>query len=135
MIQRNYSIFLPWLAAIQLSFLDTSSELSAQAYLRSSYPQGFETAKQVKNVEPSVVSIRTYVSQSGQDYCRVGSGFIYNSDGYIVTRESVILGGDSIIVTLTDGRDSRAWVVHHDEVTEMALLKIAIDDLFPIPLI
>jgi len=64
----------------------------------------------------------------------VGTGFIYNTDGYIITRGSVIAGGDSIIVTLTDGRQRGAWTVHLDEVTEMALLKISIDELLPIPM-
>ena len=107
--------------------------------LSSSYsavgnPQERDTARFIKKAQASVVSIRTFVPKSRKGLCRVGSGFIYHKDGFIVTRQSVVDGEDSVVVTLTDGRQETAWVVYRDKATEMALLKLPYDNLRPIPL-
>ena len=59
----------------------------------------------------------------------VGSGFIVESDGYIVTNNHVIAGADSVTVRLNDDRQFDAEVVGYDEKTDLALLKIEADDL------
>jgi S1-C subfamily serine protease len=61
-----------------------------------------------------------------------GSGVIVDQDGYILTNRHVILGGESISVTLSDGRQLSAEVVGSDALTDLALLKIQADDLLPI---
>ena len=86
----------------------------------------------MKRAQASIVSVQTYVSQKGEAFWRVGTGFIYDADGFVVTRRSVIQGGDSIVVTLTDGRYGRAWVVYDDESTGTALLKLPFEDLIPV---
>ena len=98
------------------------------------YPQEKNTASFIRKAQASVVSIQTFASKSKKGFCRVGSGFIYNEAGFVVTLQSVINGGDSIVVTLTDGRQETAWVVYQDKDTEMALLKLPYDDIHPIPL-
>jgi len=134
MIQRNWSVFFPWLTFVEFTVINGAAAIWAQEVRSVSVPQSFEEAKLVRNVQASVVSVQTFVSESRQEYCRVGSGFIYDEDGYIVTRGSVIQGCDSIFVTLADGRRGSAWVVHHDEAFEVALLKIPFGDLDPIPM-
>ena len=59
----------------------------------------------------------------------VGSGFIIDSDGYIVTNNHVVAGADSVTVRLNDDRQFNAEVVGYDEKTDLALLKIDADDL------
>lgn len=59
----------------------------------------------------------------------VGSGFIIDGDGYIVTNNHVIADADSISVRLSDDRQFSADVVGTDEKTDLALLKIDADDL------
>lgn len=53
-----------------------------------------------------------------------GSGFIISRDGYILTNEHVIKGGDTIKVTLPDGRVFNAKLVGKDYKFDIALLKI-----------
>ena len=86
-------------------------------------------AEWLKTVKSSVVSIQLYVSEQTEEYCRVGSGFVYNQEGWIVTRSSIIQDSDSIVVTLSDGRNSPAWIIYCDEVTEIALLKVPFSNL------
>ncbi|MDD5394196.1 MAG: trypsin-like peptidase domain-containing protein [Thiothrix sp.] len=54
-----------------------------------------------------------------------GSGFVFSSDGYIVTDYHVIDGADEVRVKLSDGRELPATIVGSDERTDIALLKVA----------
>ncbi|HEX4302922.1 MAG TPA: DegQ family serine endoprotease [Rhizomicrobium sp.] len=54
----------------------------------------------------------------------LGSGFIIDPSGYIVTNNHVIEGADQISVTLNDGRTLPAKLIGRDEKTDLALLKV-----------
>ncbi|MDL2338358.1 MAG: DegQ family serine endoprotease [Pseudomonadota bacterium] len=54
----------------------------------------------------------------------VGSGFILNADGYVMTNAHVIDGAEEVFVTLTDKREFRARVIGADKRTDVALVKI-----------
>jgi serine protease Do len=53
-----------------------------------------------------------------------GSGFIFESDGYIITNHHVIDGADQIIVRLADRREFEAELIGSDPLSDVALLKI-----------
>ncbi|WP_414674822.1 DegQ family serine endoprotease [Limnobacter sp.] len=59
----------------------------------------------------------------------VGSGFIIDPNGYVLTNHHVIEGADNIYVTLTDKREFKAKVIGSDKRTDVALLKIDGKDL------
>lgn len=59
----------------------------------------------------------------------LGSGVILSPQGYIVTNNHVIQGADSIVVALRDGREAVAEVMGTDPETDLAVLKITMDDL------
>jgi serine protease Do len=61
----------------------------------------------------------------------LGSGFIINADGLIVTNHHVIEGADEIKATLNDGSKYSAKVLGHDAKTDLALLKIEADKPLP----
>src|SRR5579875_2381713 len=54
----------------------------------------------------------------------MGSGFIIDPRGYILTNDHVIEGADKITVTLSDRRPFIAKVIGNDAKTDIALLKI-----------
>ena len=54
----------------------------------------------------------------------LGSGFIIESDGYILTNHHVIDGADEIIVTMHDRKELKAEVIGSDKRTDVALLKV-----------
>jgi len=53
-----------------------------------------------------------------------GSGFIVNSDGYILTNTHVVANADEVTVRLTDRREFPAKVIGADERTDVAVIKI-----------
>jgi len=61
----------------------------------------------------------------------LGSGFIIDSSGYIVTNHHVIAGADEITVRLYDDTSLKATLVGSDEKTDLALLKV--DSAKPLP--
>jgi S1-C subfamily serine protease len=85
----------------------------------------------VKLLRPSVVHIQADGA--------VGTGFIIDGEGTIVTNNHVITGGTNsvarnITVTLSDGSEERAEVVGLDPFTDIAVLRIDADNLDPIDL-
>ncbi len=59
----------------------------------------------------------------------LGSGVIVNADGLIVTNQHVVEAADSIEVSLNDGRTAVAEVVGSDPETDLAVLRIKLDNL------
>jgi len=64
----------------------------------------------------------------------LGSGVIVSPQGYVLTNNHVIAGADEIQVLLQDGRSSRASLVGADKDTDLAVLRIKLDDLPVLPL-
>ena len=54
----------------------------------------------------------------------MGSGFIINNDGYILTNYHVIDGAKEVTVTLSDGREVTASVVNYDADQDVAMIKL-----------
>jgi serine protease Do len=54
----------------------------------------------------------------------IGSGFIINSEGYILTNAHVVNGADQLKVTLTTGDEYEGKLVGMDEVSDLAVIKI-----------
>ena len=59
----------------------------------------------------------------------LGSGVIVSSDGYILTNNHVVEGADEIEISLTDGRRTSATIIGTDPESDLAVLKIALEQL------
>ena len=89
----------------------------------------------VSNEQPEIISaneyLRDYFLQDEGGKTSLGSGFLIDGKGYIVTNNHVIDKADEIIVRLTDEKQFNAIVVGRDKMTDLALLKI--DAAAPLP--
>ena len=61
----------------------------------------------------------------------IGSGFVVDADGYIVTSNHVIAGAETVTVILDDGSRLDAEIVGHDKRTDLALLSVESDEPLP----
>jgi S1-C subfamily serine protease len=88
-----------------------------------------------KKVEGSVVQITSTVSTVNNNIIingnpltsestRLGSGFIYDAQGLIVTNNHVIDGADTVDVTFTDGNTYSAKVLGKDAYSDLAVIRI-----------
>ncbi len=92
-----------------------------------------------RKVAPAVVTVSTkgVATFNGffqQEVEGIGSGFIINEDGYILTNYHVIEGAKEVSVTLSDNTNVSAKVVNYDENQDVAMLKIT-DDNVKVPAI
>ncbi|GAB4300535.1 MAG: serine protease MucD [Thiohalomonadaceae bacterium] len=62
--------------------------------------------------------------QDEDDARSLGSGFIIDSEGYILTNNHVVEGADEILVRLNDRRELVAKVIGADKRSDLALLKV-----------
>ena len=63
----------------------------------------------------------------------LGSGVIVRSDGYILTNNHVIAQADQIVVGLNDGRRALAKVIGTDPDSDLAVIKIDLNELPVLP--
>jgi putative serine protease PepD len=71
-------------------------------------------------VLPSVVSIETMSKDGGGS----GSGFVIDTNGYLLTNNHVVADAMTIKVILNDGREYAAKILGRDESYDLAVLKI-----------
>jgi len=88
-------------------------------------------------LKPAVVNISTTRVDGGQrrhTEKSLGSGFVINPDGFIVTNNHVVDGAKDIRVRLADGRELAATVLGRDPRTDLVLLKVDAKGLPVVPL-
>lgn len=65
----------------------------------------------------------------------LGSGFIIDKDGHILTNNHVVEKASSIRVKLTDGKEYEAKIIGRDPKTDIALIKINVKNSLPVAVI
>lgn len=61
----------------------------------------------------------------------LGSGFVFDASGYVVTNRHVIADADQVTVAFSDGTEREAEIVGEDERTDLAVLKVKTDKPLP----
>jgi serine protease Do len=69
--------------------------------------------------------------ESPRNTAALGSGFIIDPEGYIVTNHHVVEGADQITITLSDNTELKATLVGRDRRTDIAVLKVTADKKLP----
>ena len=92
-----------------------------------------------KDTQQSVVQVSGTISNNDISEATLGSGFVYDESGHIITNYHVIAGSsdNGISVTLIDGTTYRATVVGADQYSDLAVLHmedVPADKLMPLPL-
>jgi len=100
--------------------------------ITSNSTQDLTVPEIVKKVSPAVVAISTSSGAVSNQFGGqttpqegVGTGIIFNKDGYILTNYHVISGAQTIKVLLSDGKEVSAKVINYDAASDVAVIKLA----------
>ena len=80
-----------------------------------------------RRVSPAVVTIVSRVTRGNQRGTSFGTGAIFDRQGYIITNNHVIEGGQQYMVIFSDGVQRDAKLIGADPTTDLAVLQIAGD--------
>jgi 2-alkenal reductase len=85
-----------------------------------------------KQVDPGVVAIKTVGSQAGS----LGSGFVYDTEGHIITNYHVVEGSKQVEVDFTSGFKTYGTIIGTDLDSDLAVVKVKApsEELHPLPL-
>jgi S1-C subfamily serine protease len=127
----------------QVSAQEKSDIVETEEHQTSVYQSEDDITKQTsvplttifKQVENSVVQITSKVSTVNTHIIingnplenkstRLGSGFVYDQQGHIITNNHVVDGAKTVDITFVDGNTYTAKVVGSDAYSDMAVLKI-----------
>lgn len=92
-----------------------------------------------RRVQPAVVNITSRTVQFDFFYGEVpeeglGSGFVIDRDGHILTNYHVVRGARQVEVTMPDKKKYRAAIVGVDQVDDLAVVQIRATNLAPVTL-
>ena len=77
--------------------------------------------------EPGVVRVNIQRNQTESDVGGVGSGFVFDTQGHIITNAHVVKDATKTIVTFLDGRSYNAEIIGVDEYTDIGVIKVNAD--------
>ncbi len=80
-----------------------------------------------EKAEPGVVRVNTQNNQTENEVGGVGSGFVFDKKGHIITNAHVIDDATKTIVTFLDGRSYNAEIVGVDDSTDIGVIKVSAD--------
>ena len=93
-----------------------------------------KTADSVVNIYTLSQKVTPFSFDNNQSITNLGSGVILSKDGYILTNHHVVQGASEVIISLNDKRQTKARFIGTDPATDLAVLKITLDNLTPIKL-
>lgn len=75
--------------------------------------------------EPGVVRVNVQRNQTSEiGVGGIGSGFVFDREGHIITNAHVVTNATKVVVTFLDGREYNAEIVGTDVYTDIAIIKV-----------
>jgi S1-C subfamily serine protease len=145
----SYSIFLnpptkiPTIDEISESTKNTVIALDQSLQINQQTGQTTQTAQELtlteifEKTEAGVVRVNVKRSENDpRGAGGIGSGFVYDTQGHIITNDHVVANSQKIVVTFLDGRSFNAKIIGQDLSTDLAVIKVnaSSDVLYPLVL-
>ena len=80
-----------------------------------------------ERTEEGVVQVNVHRISDVPGANGVGSGFVFDKNGHVITNEHVVKNSDKVTVTFLDGRSYNAEVIGVDAATDIAVIKVNAD--------
>jgi S1-C subfamily serine protease len=80
-----------------------------------------------EKAEPGVVRVNIQRNQTENESGGVGSGFVFDKQGHIITNAHVVKDATKTVVTFLDGRSYNAEIIGVDEYTDIGVIKVNAD--------
>jgi S1-C subfamily serine protease len=77
--------------------------------------------------ESGVVRVNVQRNETAEVIGGVGSGFVFDKKGHIITNAHVVNDAIKVVVTFLDGRSYNAEIIGADEYTDIAVIKVNAD--------
>lgn len=122
--------------SIPVSTLENNSNTSVNPPAFKGEDGALTVPQVVEKVTPAVVGVSTKSLVRDQFFNvkeqeGLGSGFIINEEGYVVTNYHVINGAQEVKVIFSDGKEVNAKVINYDPERDIAVIKITDDVKMP----
>ena len=100
------------------------------------YSKSFSLIEIFEKSESGVVRVNVQRSETVDGTNGLGSGFVFDKKGHIITNAHVVVDAKKVVVTFLDGRSYNAEIIGTDEFTDLAIIKVNADSIFlrPLPL-
>ena len=106
----------------------TESALASKSISLSTQSHSLNTIfKQVENSVVQVTSkipVNNTINSQTQNATALGSGFVYDKQGHVITNAHVIGGSKTVDVTFVDGNRYTAKVIGTDDDSDIAVIQI-----------
>lgn len=121
-------IMIPQPNAIKPEIVVTNGhDLSAIGEIVPSYSKKLSLIEIFKNSEAGVVRVNIQRAEESISPSGVGSGFVFDKKGHIITNAHVVEDAIKVVVTFLDGRSYNAEIVGVDTFTDIAVIKVNAD--------
>jgi len=88
-----------------------------------------------ERAEAGVVRVNIQRSEEVVSTNGVGSGFVFDKNGHIITNAHVVENSDKVVVTFLDGRSYNAEVIGIDPATDISVIRVDADSSLLKPLL
>jgi len=95
--------------------------------IESPYSKNLSLIEIFEKSEPGVVRVNVQRGETSENVGGVGSGFVFDKKGHIITNAHVVQDAEKITVTFLDGRSYYAEIIGVDEFTDIAAIKVNAD--------
>jgi S1-C subfamily serine protease len=102
-------------------------DISAVGETTSSYSKKLSLIEIFEISEAGVVRVNVQRTEDAIIPTGVGSGFVFDKKGHVITNAHVVDGATKVVVTFLDGRSYNADVIGVDNFTDIAVIKVNAD--------
>ena len=91
------------------------------------YSESLSLIEIFEKSEPGVVRVNVQRNETTEVIGGIGSGFVFDKKGHIITNAHVVKDAIKVVVTFLDGRSYNAEIIGTDEFTDLAIIKVNAD--------